>query len=63
MVRIDVLPDAAGHWSVTRDRVVDAEFDERECATRYAEACAERVRRAGQDVSLTVHEAHVPTAE
>lgn len=54
-VRIDVLPDAAGHWSVTRDRVVDAEFDDCDRAIAYADACAQRSRRAGLQVRMEVH--------
>jgi hypothetical protein len=55
LVRIDVLPDIAGHWSVTRDRVLDAEFTERDRAIEYARSCEERARRAGLQVDLKVH--------
>ena len=55
-VRIDVLPDIAGHWSVTRDRVLDAEFTERDRAIDYARSCEARGRRAGLEVQLQVHE-------
>ena len=54
MIRIDVLPDTAGHWSVTRDRVVDAEFDDSDSAVHYAASCAERARRKGQAVRVEV---------
>ncbi len=57
IVRIDVLPDVAGHWSVTRDRVVDGEFKDRDKALEYAEASADRARRAGQAVRVEIHEA------
>lgn len=55
LVRLDVLPDIAGHWSVTRDRVLDAEFTERDRAIDYARSCEERARRAGLEVRLHVH--------
>ena len=56
IMRIDVLPDAAGHWSVTHDRVVDAEFDNRDSALRYAGTCVERARRNGREVRLEVYQ-------
>jgi hypothetical protein len=56
LVRLDVLPDVAGHWSVTRDRVLDAEFTGRDRAIDYARGCATRARRAGLLVDLKVHE-------
>lgn len=55
ITHIAIHPDVAGHWSVTRDRVVDAEFSDLERATEYANACAHRVRKAGLQVRLTVH--------
>ncbi len=55
IVRIDVLPDVAGHWSVTRDRVVDGEFNDRDRAVASAETCVARAQRAGVPVRLEVH--------
>lgn len=55
IIRIDVLPDIAGHWSVTRDRVVDGEFNDRDRAVAYAETCVARAQRAGVPVQLEVH--------
>lgn len=56
LVRIDVLPDADGGWSVTRDRIVDAHFDHRDRAIDYAWLCQDRAERAGQEVRVEVHE-------
>lgn len=56
VVRIDVLPDVAGHWSVTRDRIVDAEFNDRQRAIDYADHRAHIARAAGLDVQMEIHE-------
>lgn len=65
-VRIDVLPDAEGGYTVSRDRVVDGHFDDATAAVEYAEQCVSRAKRAGQDVQLTVRlpvEAGAPVAQ
>jgi hypothetical protein len=50
--RIEVQPEADGGWSVARNRIVDAYFNEVAAANDYASACARRAQRAGLSVSL-----------
>lgn len=52
--RIEVQPEADGGWSVARNRIVDAYFNDVAAANDYASACARRAQRAGMAVSLHV---------
>lgn len=52
--RIEVQPDIGDGWAVTRDRIVEGCFSDREAANDYASNCARRARRAGMAVELLV---------
>lgn len=54
MTRIEVRPDIRDGWTVTRDRIVEGCFSDREAANDYASTCARRARRAGLVVELQV---------
>lgn len=49
---IDVLPAEDGSWAVTRDRVVDGYFGDRDGAIEYALACAQRVGQAAAKLTI-----------
>lgn len=53
-IHIEVQADAEGGWSVARDRIVDGHFADLVAANDYANACAQRARRAGIAVELRI---------
>jgi hypothetical protein len=59
--RIEVQPEVDGGWSVARNRIVDAYFNDLAAANDYASACAQRAQRAGMAVSLLVLPAKPPS--
>lgn len=53
-IRFEVLPDADGGWSVTRDRVVVAGFPTKDPAVKYAARCGTACSCAGLPAQLLI---------
>ncbi len=53
-IRLEVLPDKEGGWSVTRDRVVTAGFTRKAPAVAYAAEIGRRLKRAGELAELLI---------
>lgn len=53
-IRLEVLPNAEGGWSVTRDRIVTGHFDRKADAVQDAAAAGRKLWKAGQPAQLFI---------
>lgn len=53
-IRLEVLPDAEGGWSVTRDRIVTGTFPTKHKAVLYAAATGRKLKKSGQLAELAI---------